>query len=216
MKKFTIDSLNQIQRRHALQKVTGIALTSAAALAGFSSPAVQAQTAASRVLVKTSMGEITIELYPERSPVTVTNFLTYVEAKFYDGTVFHRVIRNFMIQGGGYTVDGTGAGQSLKQKPTRKPIILESQNGLRNDTGWVAMARTNNPNSATSQFFINTVDNDNLNYPRPDGLGYAVFGKVVQGMDIVNKIRGAQTIGIGPFSDVPHDPIKIDSISVIK
>jgi peptidyl-prolyl cis-trans isomerase A (cyclophilin A) len=162
-----------------------------------------------QVLMKTSMGEITIELYPDRAPASVGNFLQYVKSNHYNGLIFHRVMRNFMIQTGGYTRD-------MKQRPTRKPIELESQNGLRNDTGWVAMARTQDPNSATSQFYINTVDNPSLNYPAPDGFGYAVFGKVVKGMDVVNKIREAVTIGIGQFQNVPHDPIVIDSIAVLE
>ena len=162
-----------------------------------------------QVSVKTSMGEIVIELYPEKAPITVKNFLTYAQAGFYNGTIFHRVMRNFMIQGGGMTKD-------LKQKTTRAPIELESQNGLRNDIGWVAMARTSAPDSATAQFFINTVDNPSLNYPAPDGHGYAVFGKVIKGMDIVNLIREVQTIGVGPMSDVPANPISIDSISLKK
>jgi peptidyl-prolyl cis-trans isomerase A (cyclophilin A) len=162
-----------------------------------------------QVLMKTSMGEITIELYPDRAPASVGNFLQYVKANHYNGLIFHRVMRNFMIQAGGYTRD-------MKQRPTRKAIELESQNGLRNDTGWIAMARTQDPNSATSQFFINTVDNPSLNYPAPDGFGYAVFGKVVKGMDVVNKIREAATIGIGQFQNVPHDPITIDSIAIIE
>jgi peptidyl-prolyl cis-trans isomerase A (cyclophilin A) len=162
-----------------------------------------------KVLMKTSMGEITIELYPDKAPITVNNFLTYVKNGHYNNTIFHRVILNFMIQGGGFTKD-------LKQKPTGKPIELESQNGLRNDEGWVAMARTPNPNSATSQFFINVVDNPNLNYPAPDGYGYAVFGKVVKGAEVVTKIRNAQTIAVGLMRDVPADPILIDSITLIK
>lgn len=166
-----------------------------------------------QVLVKTSMGEITIELYPTRAPKTVENFLMYVKTGHYSGTIFHRVIGNFMIQGGGFTRDMYKGG--FKTKPTQRPIELESQNGLRNDAGWVAMARTSQPASATSQFFINTVDNPSLNYPAPDGYGYAVFGKVVKGMDTVSKIRAVQTIGLGPFSDVPHEPIMIDSITLI-
>jgi peptidyl-prolyl cis-trans isomerase A (cyclophilin A) len=162
-----------------------------------------------QVLMKTSMGEITIELYPEKAPITVNNFLSYVKSGHYNNTIFHRVILNFMIQGGGFTKD-------LKQKPTQKPIELEAQNGLRNDEGWVAMARTANPNSATSQFFINVVDNANLNYPAPDGFGYAVFGKVTKGIEIVTKIRNAQTIAVGLMRDVPADPIIIDSITLIK
>lgn len=161
-----------------------------------------------QVSVKTSMGEIVIELYPEKAPATVKNFLTYAQAGFYNGTIFHRVMRNFMIQGGGMTKD-------MKQKTTRAPIELESQNGLRNDIGWVSMARTGAPDSATAQFFINTVDNPSLNYPAPDGHGYAVFGKVVKGLEVVNLIREVQTIGIGPHSNVPASPITIDSIKLI-
>ena len=179
-------------------------------------PAVPAPAAAAtkvaavnpQVSVKTSMGEIVMELYPDKAPVTVKNFLTYAQSGFYNGTIFHRVMRNFMIQGGGMTKD-------MKQKTTRAPIELESQNGLRNDIGWVAMARTGAPDSATAQFFINTVDNPSLNYPAPDGHGYAVFGKVIKGLEIVNLIREVQTIGIGPHSHVPANAITIDSIKLI-
>jgi peptidyl-prolyl cis-trans isomerase A (cyclophilin A) len=166
-----------------------------------------------QVLVKTSMGEITIELYPDKAPKTVDNFLKYVAAGHYSGTIFHRVISNFMIQGGGFTREFYKG--SPAPRPTQKGIELESQNGLRNDAGWVAMARTSRPDSATSQFFINTVDNPSLNHPAPDGYGYAVFGKVVKGMDTVTKIRGAQTISVGPFSDVPFEAIVIDSVSLV-
>jgi peptidyl-prolyl cis-trans isomerase A (cyclophilin A) len=166
-----------------------------------------------QVLLKTSMGELTIELYPDKAPKTVENFLKYVAAGHYSGTIFHRVIGNFMIQGGGFTREFYKG--SPAPKPTQKPIELESQNGLRNDAGWVAMARTARPESATSQFFINTVDNPSLNYPAPDGYGYAVFGKVVKGMDTVAKIRGAQTIAVGSFSDVPFEPIMIDSATLV-
>jgi peptidyl-prolyl cis-trans isomerase A (cyclophilin A) len=172
-----------------------------------------ASAANPQVLVKTSMGEITIELYPDKAPKTVENFLKYVKAGHYSGTVFHRVIANFMIQGGGFTREFYKG--SPAPKPTQKPIELESQNGLRNDAGWVAMARTARPDSATSQFYINTVDNPSLNYPAPDGYGYAVFGKVIKGMDTVTKIRGAQTIAVGPFSDVPFEPIMIDAVSLV-
>ena len=166
-----------------------------------------------QVLLKTSMGEMTIELYPDKAPKTVENFLKYVAAGHYSGTIFHRVIGNFMIQGGGFTREFYKG--SPAPKPTQKPIELESQNGLRNDAGWVAMARTARPESATSQFFINTVDNPSVNYPAPDGYGYAVFGKVVKGMDTVAKIRGAQTIAVGSFSDVPFEPIMIDSATLV-
>ena len=169
-----------------------------------------------QVLIKTSMGEIVIELYPDKAPKSVENFLQYVREDHYKGTIFHRVIGNFMIQGGGFTADFYKPGApNYGQKPTRAPIPIESQNGLRNDAGWVAMARTSNPNSATSQFFINTVDNAGLNYPQPDGHGYAVFGKVVKGMDVVNAIRAVRTTTMGPFRDVPAEPVVIDSVSVV-
>jgi peptidyl-prolyl cis-trans isomerase A (cyclophilin A) len=183
-------------------------------LAFFALALSNAQAADPQVTVKTSMGDLVIELYPEKAPKSVENFLKYVAAGHYKGTIFHRVIGNFMIQGGGFTRDFYKG--STQAKPTQKPIDLESQNGLRNDTGWVAMARTARPDSATSQFYINTVDNPSLNYPAPDGHGYAVFGKVVKGMDIVTKIRAVQTYAIGPFSDVPLEPIMIDSITLHK
>lgn len=166
-----------------------------------------------QVLVKTSMGEFVIELYPDKAPLSVANFLQYVNDGFYAGTIFHRVIGSFMIQGGGFTAD-LYKGQ-MRPKPTRAPIAIESRNGLKNDTGWVAMARTADPNSATSQFFINVVDNAGLNHPQPDGHGYAVFGKVVSGMDVVNAIRKVRTGSVGPYQDVPVDAVVIDSMAVI-
>ncbi len=166
-----------------------------------------------QVLVKTSMGEFVIELYPDKAPLSVANFLQYVNDGFYAGTIFHRVIGSFMIQGGGFTAD-LYKGQ-MRPKPTRAPIAIESKNGLKNDTGWVAMARTADPNSATSQFFINVVDNAGLNHPQPDGHGYAVFGKVVSGMDVVNAIRKVRTGSVGPYQDVPVDAVVIDSMAVI-
>ena len=167
-----------------------------------------------QVLVKTSMGDIVIELYPDKAPKTVENFLQYVKDGYYSGTVFHRVIGNFMIQGGGLTKDiYTG---SAGRKAGRAPIELESQNGLKNDTGWVAMARTAVPASATSQFFINTSDNAALNHPSPDGHGYAVFGKVIDGMKTVLAIKAVRTMTIGPMQDVPADPVVIDSITLVR
>jgi peptidyl-prolyl cis-trans isomerase A (cyclophilin A) len=159
-----------------------------------------------QVLIKTSKGEITVELYPAKAPATVENFLKYVDDKYYDGTVFHRVIGNFMIQGGGF-------GPDMKQKATRAPIKLEAQSGLKNDTGWLAMARTSVPDSATSQFFINVVDNAMLNHPQPDGHGYAVFGKVVAGMDTVNAIKAVKTTSSGMHRDVPAEPVVIQSVT---
>lgn len=158
--------------------------------------------ASPRVKLNTSQGDIVLELYPDKAPRTVENFLQYVRDQHYDGTVFHRVISNFMIQGGGFTAD-------LQQKPTRPPVALEATNGLTNDRGAIAMARTSNPNSATSQFFINTVNNPNLNAPKPDGYGYTVFGKVVAGMDVVDKIRAVPVGDRGMHQNVPQTPVTI-------
>jgi peptidyl-prolyl cis-trans isomerase A (cyclophilin A) len=165
--------------------------------------------AAPKVKLATSMGDIVLELNPEKAPKTVENFLQYVKDKHYDGTIFHRVIDGFMIQGGGFN-------EQMSQKPVRSPIPLESNNGLKNDRGTIAMARTNVPNSATAQFFINVVNNNNLNAPLPDGHGYAVFGKVVSGMDTVDKIRLAATGNRGPHGNVPQTPILINSATLEK
>ena len=158
-------------------------------------------TKTAKVRLKTSSGDIVLELNAEKAPVTVENFLSYVKKKHYDGTVFHRVIDGFMIQGGG----STQVGETLTEKETGKGIINESQNGLKNDRGTIAMARTSDPNSATAQFFINVVDNGMLNYPSSGG--YAVFGKVVEGMDVVDKIKATKTRS----GDVPVEPITIKS-----
>lgn len=160
------------------------------------------------VELHTSMGDIEIELYPEKAPKTVKNFLQYVNSDFYDGTVFHRVIKGFMVQGGGFDKD-------MEQKKTLPPILIESNNGLKNDRCTVAMARTSNPNSATSQFFINAKDNDFLNYTSstPQGYGYAVFGKVVKGMDIVDKIENTKTSSQKSMDDVPISNIIIQKAS---
>lgn len=160
------------------------------------------------VEIKTSLGNFTVELYPEKAPKTVENFLQYVDEGFYKNTIFHRVIPNFMVQGGGFNAD-------LAQKPTRSPIPIESNTGLKNDVGTIAMARTSDPNSATAQFFINVANNDFLNFkaPNPSGYGYAVFGKVTQGMDIVNKIAATPTGSAGPLSrDIPKTTILIQDI----
>lgn len=157
---------------------------------------------APKVRLSTSMGDIVLELAADKAPRTVENFVQYVRDKHYDGTVFHRVISGFMIQGGGFTAD-------MKQKTTREPIALEARNGLKNDRGTIAMARTGNPNSATSQFFINVVNNNMLNAPSPDGYGYAVFGRVVSGMEVVDKIRATPTGNQGMHQDVPTSPITI-------
>lgn len=170
--------------------------------------AVDAASASPKVLLKTSLGDITIELFPDKAPKSVENFLAYVKSGFYDGTIFHRVIANFMIQGGGFTKD-------LRQKSTRQPIVNESKNGLSNLRGTVAMARTGDPNSATAQFFINTVDNPRLD-DSDAAPGYAVFGKVVQGLDVIDKIKAVPTGAQGPFrSDVPTTPVVIESAALL-
>ena len=171
----------------------------------------QAQTKTTKVLIDTSMGQIEAELYADKAPITVTNFVEYVNSKFYDGLVFHRVIPNFMIQGGGMTSD-------MKEKETRNPIKIESDNGLKNTRGTLAMARTQEPNSATSQFFINLVNNPFLDFKAKTtaGYGYAVFGKVTKGMDVVDKIATVPTGSKGFHQDVPLTPVIIKSIKVIK
>ena len=164
-------------------------------------------SAAPKVELQTNKGLITVELAPQSAPKTVENFTRYVKAGHYDNTVFHRVIDGFMIQGGGFTIDG-GA---LSQKPTRAPIANEADNGLKNVIGSIAMARTNDPHSATSQFFINLVNNDFLDFrsKTPQGWGYTVFGKVTAGMDVVNRIAKSRTGYIGGMQDVPMEPIVI-------
>jgi peptidyl-prolyl cis-trans isomerase A (cyclophilin A) len=184
----------------------------------------KAATAGSKVRMKTNKGDIVIELNAEKAPITVKNFLKYVGDKHYDGTVFHRVIDGFMIQGGGFAVD---AG-NLVEKKTGEGIKNESQNGLKNDKGTIAMARTNDPDSATAQFFINVADNAMLNFPSNNG--YAVFGKVVEGMDVVEKIKAVET-ATKPLSmrhprtgevirsnaeNVPVEPVVIESVTVVK
>ncbi|CAM5311519.1 peptidylprolyl isomerase [Streptomyces abikoensis] len=160
------------------------------------------------VLIKTSQGDIRIELYPEKAPKTVANFLDYVKAGQYNGTIFHRVIKGFMIQGGGFKAN-------FDEKPTGAPIPLESRSGLKNAMGTVAMARTSDPNSARAQFFINTVDNAGLDYPNPDGNGYAVFGKVSSGLDVVKNIEAVPTTVRGPMRGVPEQTVLIESVSLI-
>ena len=165
---------------------------------------------AQRVKLATSEGDIVIELDPAKAPKTVDNFIKYVNAKHYDGTIFHRVIETFMIQGGGMKPD-------MSEKPTRPPIPLESRNGLNNARGTVAMARTMVPDSATSQFFINVTDNAFLDAANArDGNGYAVFGKVVQGMDVVDKIKSVPTANAGPHQNVPVKPVLIKTATLEK
>ena len=158
----------------------------------------------------TTHGAIVIELDAQKAPVTVANFLDYVESGHYDGTVFHRVIDGFMIQGGGMD-------SKMNEKRTGTPIKNEADNGLKNDVGTIAMARTSDPHSATAQFFINVKNNDFLNYtsPTPQGWGYAVFGKVTDGMDVVNQIKGVATGRYGHHADVPTTPVVINSAKVI-
>ena len=158
-----------------------------------------------KVVMETSLGKIVIELDGEKAPETVKNFLAYVDDKYYDGTIFHRVMSNFMIQGGGFTPD-------MKQKDTKPPVKNEAKNGLKNKLGTIAMARTNAPHSATSQFFINVVDNSSLDYPSRDGWGYCAFGKVVEGMDVVDKIKAVKIARKGSHANVPAEPVIIKSV----
>jgi peptidyl-prolyl cis-trans isomerase B (cyclophilin B) len=161
------------------------------------------------VTIATTVGQMTLELDADNAPKTVENFLAYATSGFYDGTIFHRVINNFMIQGGGFTTD-------MEQKPTQAPVDNEANNGLKNERGTIAMARTQDPHSATAQFFINVQDNDFLNHTGENmqGWGYTVFGKITQGEDVLDKIRCVQTGSQGGHQDVPTEPIIIESISV--
>jgi len=161
-----------------------------------------------RVKLQTTKGDIVIELDREKAPVTVENFLRYVKEGYYDDTIFHRVISGFMVQGGGLTAD-------MEKKATHQAIVNEAGNGLSNDRGTIAMARTDNPNSATSQFFINHGNNPRLNYAGPQNPGYAVFGKVVDGMEVVDAIASVKTTRKGFYSDVPVDAVVIESARVI-
>jgi len=165
---------------------------------------------AAHILMTTTVGPMTLELDADNAPKTVENFLSYVSSGFYDGTIFHRVINNFMVQGGGFTAD-------MEQKATQAPIENEANNGLKNARGTIAMARTQDPHSATAQFFINVQDNDFLNHTGENmqGWGYAVFGKVTEGEDVLNKIRCVQTGNQAGHQDVPVEPIIIESVTVI-
>ena len=160
------------------------------------------------VIIETSLGTITAELFADKAPITVSNVLSYVDDKFYDGTIFHRVMKGFMIQGGGFTTQ-------MQQKATKDGIQNEANNGLKNDRGTLSMARRGDPNSATSQFFINHVNNAGLNRPNPDGHGYAVFGKVIDGMDIVDKIAAVPT-GVDPITHMPNVPTATVEIKSIR
>jgi len=184
--------------------IAGIALIS------ISSTLAQA-TEKTMVEMVTSKGTITLELYPDKAPITVSNFLDYVDSGFYDGTIFHRVIRNFMIQGGGFD-------KELNRKPTQDPIKNEAANGLRNERGTIAMARTQIPDSATSQFFINTSDNPALDYRNdtPQGIGYCVFGRVVEGEAVIDAIQSARTGSQRGMQDVPVEAIVIEKVTRIQ
>lgn len=162
-----------------------------------------------RVSMKTSMGEIVLELYQDKAPKTVANFIRYVNDGHYNGTIFHRVIGNFMIQGGGFD-------KNMREKPTRAPIPNEANNGLKNHAYTIAMARTPEPHSASAQFFINVKYNAALDYPGHDGWGYAVFGKVIKGKEVVDKIKGVATTRSGMHADVPVSPVTIESATLLK
>ncbi|MFA5110797.1 MAG: peptidylprolyl isomerase [Desulfobaccales bacterium] len=172
---------------------------------------VRAERSHPLVKLETSMGDITLELYPDKAPATVANFLEYVKAGFYNGTVFHRVINGFMIQGGGLDA-------KLNKKPTRAAIKNEADNGLTNDPYTIAMARTQDPDSATAQFFINVANNAMLNHKSKTlpGWGYAVFGKVVKGQDVVDKIKAVATATQGMYENVPKEPVTIVKATVVK
>jgi peptidyl-prolyl cis-trans isomerase A (cyclophilin A) len=168
---------------------------------------------APRVKLATTAGDIVLEVYPDKAPKTAENFLQYVRDKHYDGTIFHRVIDRFMIQGGGFD-------RNMNEKPTRPPVVLEAREalakGLRNQPGTIAMARTSDPDSATGQFFINVADNTGRLDPTAGNPGYTVFGKVVSGMDVVNKIKGVATGNAGMHGDVPLQPVVITTATIVK
>lgn len=180
-------------------KKTAFALLALMAATAWATPTVELQT---------SLGNIVVELNADKAPKSAANFLQYAKSGFYNGTVFHRVIPGFMIQGGGFD-------SKMSQKATQAPIENEARNGLKNQRGTLAMARTSDPHSATAQFFINHADNSNLDHPSFDGWGYAVFGKVVQGLDVVDKIAQQRTTNVGPHQNVPQTPIIIQNVKII-
>jgi len=200
-------------RRTLTRRAAGALLAALALNAGAAMAATPASPAAPKVRFATSEGDFVVEVYPDKAPKTVENFLQYVKDKHYNGTIFHRVIDNFMVQGGGYDA-------SYAEKKTRAPVVHEGREALakggpKNEPGTLAMARTNDPNSATAQFFINVKDNDFLN-PSMQAPGYTVFGKVVSGMDVVNKIKSVPTGSGGPFAtDVPKTPVVIKSATLV-
>ncbi|MBB3210888.1 peptidyl-prolyl cis-trans isomerase A (cyclophilin A)/peptidyl-prolyl cis-trans isomerase B (cyclophilin B) [Herbaspirillum sp. Sphag1AN] len=188
-------------RRTLLRCIAALSLSGAALLA-------HAQSAP-RVLLKTTAGDIVLELNADKAPISVANFLDYVKSGQYNGTIFHRVINGFMIQGGGFDKD-------MHEKATRAPIRNEASNGLKNEAYTIAMARTSAPHSATAQFFINVGNNAALDYPSRDGWGYAVFGKVIQGTEVVDKIKQVATGSRGMYDDVPVTPVVIQSATLVK
>lgn len=181
------------------------------ALALIATPLASAQDKP-RVEMKTSLGTVVIELEPDAAPKTVANFLDYVKSGQYEGTVFHRVIKGFMVQGGGFSGD-------MKEKATKAPIANEAEKafkaGFKNDRGSIAMARTNDPNSATAQFFINHANNDRLNFPSFDGWGYVAFGKVVSGIEVIDKIAEVAVANKGPYQNVPQTAVVIEKITLV-
>jgi len=193
--------IQALSRRKLLQCIAALSLSGAALMAYAAD--------APRVQLKTSMGDIVLELDADKAPITTANFLKYVKSGQYNGTIFHRVIGNFMIQGGGFD-------QNMREKPTQAPIKNEAKNGLKNAAYTIAMARTSDPQSAAAQFFINVANNSPLDYPSRDGWGYAVFGKVVQGTDVVDKIKQVRTGSSGMFDDVPLTPVVIQSATLLK
>jgi peptidyl-prolyl cis-trans isomerase A (cyclophilin A) len=181
-------------------------LLAGATIAGAAEPAAKNPV----VVMETTMGTIKLELFPKEAPLSVKNFLDYVNQGFYTNTIFHRIIPGFMIQGGGFSTD-------RKQKMTNPPVKNEAGNGLKNNRGTLAMARTSRPDSATAQFFINVANNDGLNRPSPDGFGYAVFGKVIEGMDVADKIVNAKQVNVNEvFQNFPEPLIIIKSIKVLQ
>ncbi len=195
----------------AVSFLVSVGVSAVSAQSTVKAPAQGKKTAMSEavhVIISTSMGDIEVELDGAKAPISTENFLAYVDDNFYDGTIFHRVIPNFMIQGGGMNPD-------MSQKTTKAQIKNEAANGLKNSRGTLAMARTNVPDSASSQFFINHADNAFLDFrdPSPQGIGYAVFGKVTAGMDVVDKIAAVKTTRSGPHADVPETPVMINSIT---
>ena len=214
MLSFTSRVFSQLARTLGLLCAALLVFSLGSAAQAASSPTIQGNPAMStnpHVKLQTNFGDMVIELYQEKAPKTVANFLKYTQEGFYDGTIFHRVINNFMIQGGGFEAD-------MKQKPTHDPIENEANNGLKNDKYTLAMARTSDPHSATAQFFINVADNEFLNFTAPtsNGWGYAVFGKVVEGTDVVDKIKAVKTGNKGFHQDVPVEAVIIEKATVVE